>query len=148
MVYWLQFELYRSQHNNQLLVAPVGFDGVEIPIVDRREAFEAATAWLLDYVDRHQALYRPAIPADANAPGTHGGETFFACARRGLSGQPAVSASEAAAILGITRSRVGQLCSSGALESWREDAHRMVSLRSVEERLVLMGAAAPPTRPR
>ena len=54
-------------------------------------------------------------------------------------GVPAITASDAASLLGITRARIGQLCRAGTLESWKEGAHRMVSLRSVQERMAAQG---------
>lgn len=47
---------------------------------------------------------------------------------------PAVTAAEAARQLGVSSARVSQLCSAGALDSWRVGATRMVSVESIEYR--------------
>ena len=69
----------------------------------------------------------------------HGGRVVTIAIERSAMGVPAITASDAASLLGITRARIGQLCRAGTLESWKEGAHRMVSLRSVQERMAAQG---------
>ena len=49
---------------------------------------------------------------------------------------PAISLSEAANILGVSVSRVSQLCLRGQLFSWKKNGKRLVSLESAESRLL------------
>lgn len=145
MVYGLQFEVYHSHHDDQLLVGPIGFDDVAIPVENAGEAYQAATEWLVDYVDKTLLRNGGIFPANGGASGSHGGDTFYVCTKSDLSSVPAVPAADAASILGVSRSRVAQLCSSGVLKSWREGAHRMVSVKSIQERLEAMGRLPSPT---
>ncbi len=141
MVYGLHFEIYRSQNNNQLIVGPMGFDDVAIPVENPRDAYRAATEWLVDYVDEVVLQRNRPFPTNEGLSCAHGGKAFYACTHGKLGALPAVIASDAAQILGVSRTRVGQLCDSGALENWKEDAHRMVTMRSIEARLAAMEAS-------
>lgn len=61
-----------------------------------------------------------------------------------LSDVPAVTASEAAEMLGVSTARVAQLCRDGSLNSWRIGSARMVSRDSIGCRLIAkLGAGRP-----
>lgn len=86
------------------------------------------------------------VAQDALAKGRDMPETSFGhVPRRGgtviaigvevaLSDVPAMTASEAARYLGVSRARITQLCKAGLLDSWRVGATRMVSVRSLDAR--------------
>ena len=59
---------------------------------------------------------------------------------------PAVTASEAAEMLGVSTARVAQLCRDGSLNSWKIGNTRMVSRDSIEYRLAAKPVAGRPPR--
>lgn len=63
-----------------------------------------------------------------------------------LSDVPAVTASEAAEMLGVSTARVAQLCRDGSLNSWRVGSARMVSRDSIRRRLIAKPGAGRPHR--
>ena len=63
-----------------------------------------------------------------------------------LSDVPAVTASEAADMLGVSTARVAQLCRDGSLNSWKVGSTRMVSRDSIECRLAARPGAGRPHR--
>ncbi len=135
MVYLQQFEFYASKDSEQAMVEPIGFEQDALPVNDLEEAAEAANDWLAKRIDDVLIQQMEPRPIELGAAAAHGGIVFSLVVKRSLKSIPAVSASEAATILGVSRSRVAQLCATGALESWREGSHRLVSVRSLESRL-------------
>ena len=63
-----------------------------------------------------------------------------------LSDVPAVTASEAAEMLGVSTARVAQLCRDGSLNSWRVGSARTVSRDSIKCHLVAKPGAGRPRR--
>ena len=139
MVYLGEFELYSPDGENSMVLQPLGSEEASWLVSDLDEALGDATRWLADKVDRsiasRDALMLPACSGIAR----HGGRVVTIAIERSAMGVPAITASDAASLLGITRARIGQLCREGTLESWKEGAHRMVSLRSVQERMAAQG---------
>ncbi len=139
MQFAAEFELYRSEGGQGYTAEPLELKAVPAHGASRSEAMQAAHILLARIVDdailRNEHLPEPTF---CSAP-RHGGKIIYLSVERELSGVSAISASRAAEWLGISRSRVGQLCASGALESWREGPHRMVSVRSVLERAASQG---------
>ena len=64
----------------------------------------------------------------------------------GLSDIPAVTAAEAAEMLGVSTARVARLCRDGSLNSWRVGSARTVSRDSIKCRLVAKPGAGRPRR--
>lgn len=83
-----------------------------------------------DFLMRDEPI--PDLPL-GNEPG-QGGTIVVVSVDTSLADVPAMSSSEAARELGLSRQRVAQLCDAGMLESWRVGATRMVSVASVEAR--------------
>lgn len=138
MVYLHEFEFYTAESTNQAMVEPLGFEQDALPIDGLSEAVEAAHEWLTSRID--DVLVQQRVPRKEELGGAakHNGYVFSVGVTRSLGSIPAVTASDAATMLGISRSRVAQLCAAGALESWKEGAHRMVSMRSLESRMSSM----------
>lgn len=63
-----------------------------------------------------------------------------------LSDVPAVTAAEAAEMLGVSTARVARLCRDGSLNSWRVGSARTVSRDSIKCRLVAKPGAGRPRR--
>ena len=64
----------------------------------------------------------------------------------GLSDIPAVTAAEAAEMLGANTARVARLCRDGSLNSWRVGSARTVSRDSIGCRLITKSGAGRPRR--
>lgn len=97
-----------------------------------------AIAMCVDYVRGYAQDFlvcdepMPSLPL-GNEP-KQGGSILVVSVDTSLADVPAMSSSEAARALGLSRQRVAQLCDAGLLESWRVGATRMVSVASVEAR--------------
>lgn len=63
-----------------------------------------------------------------------------------LSDIPAVTAAEAAEMLGVNTARVARLCRDGSLNSWRVGSARTVSRDSIGCRLITKSGAGRPRR--
>lgn len=64
----------------------------------------------------------------------------------GLSDIPAVTAAEAAEMLGVNTARVARLCRDGSLNSWRVGSARTVSRDSIGCRLIAKPGEGRPRR--
>lgn len=65
----------------------------------------------------------------------HGGKIISVAVSRKLNDIPAVTAVDAARMLGVSSARVSQLINAGLLDSWKDGTKRMVSKASIEARL-------------
>lgn len=131
---WMaEFELV-DDGGGMVEVWPVGLGGATEGR-DMRDAVEMAADWLTmaaqDYLMKGKPL--PELPLGTEP--TRGGKMVAVCVSTSLADIPAVSAADAARLLGVSTARVAQLCKAGLLESWRVGSARMVSLGSVEARL-------------
>ena len=99
------------------------------------DAVEMAADWLrmmvLDCLMRGEEV--PALPK-GNVP-LRGGSIVAIAVEASLAQVPAVTAHDAAGLLGVSMARVTQLCKAGRLDSWKVGRTRMVSLESIEARL-------------
>ena len=86
-----------------------------------------AEDWLIHGVE-------PPKPTFGNEP-ERGGRVILIGVDVSLASIPTVSASEAAARLGVSRPRVTQMLASGALVGWRDGRNTRVTIDSVNARL-------------
>ncbi len=102
---------------------------------DFDDAVEMSADWLrtiaLDYLMKGEEVPKPPL---RNAPQRGGGIVTIAV-EASLSDVPAVTATDAAGLLGVSTARITQLAKAGALDSWKVGRTRMVSLESVQLRL-------------
>ena len=102
---------------------------------DFDDAVEMAADWLktiaLDHLMKGDEV--PKIPL-GNQP-KRGGGIVVVAVEASLGDVPAITAAEAAGLLGVSTARVTQLAKAGALDSWKVGRTRMVSLESVQLRL-------------
>lgn len=102
---------------------------------DFDDAVEMAADWLrtvaLDLLMRGEDV--PKLPL-GNKPMRGGGIVVIAV-DASLKDVPAVTAAEAASLLGVSTARVTQLAKAGQLDSWKVGRTRMVSIESVQLRL-------------
>jgi excisionase family DNA binding protein len=130
-VYVCDFELL--DRGERVVALPVGIDGVTEGY-NFTDAIRMSADWLretaLDFLMRGEAW--PELPLGTEP--TSGGRMVTIAVEVGLGEVPAVTASEAAARLGVSTARIAQLCKAGLLDSWKVGRTRMVSLESVETR--------------
>lgn len=102
---------------------------------DLEDAVESAADWLVGMIDDCLVNGRELPHMTFGAEPAHGGRVIAVAVSRELSDIPAMTAADAARVLGVSAARVSQLVSAGLLDSWRDGAHRVVSRASVEARL-------------
>lgn len=99
------------------------------------DAVDMAADWLremvLDLLMRGEDV--PRFPL-GNVP-ERGGRIVAVAVEASLRDVPAVTAKEAAGLLGVSDARVAQLCKAHQLDSWKVGRTRMVSVESVQARL-------------
>ena len=136
------FELVNK--GQRVVAYPVGLGGVTEGY-DFDDAVRMAADWLketaLDFLMRDELW--PDLPL-ATSP-TRDGRMVTLAVDVSLEQEPAVTAAEAARMLGVSTARIAQLCASGALDSWKVGGSRMVRLECVKERA---DAEVTPGRPR
>ena len=113
---------------------------------DFDDAVVMAADWLremiLDTLARGEEV--PRFPL-GNEPRRGGGIVTMAV-EASLDDVPAITAKEAAGLLGVSDARVSQLCRDGSLDSWKVGRTRMVSLGSVQARLAEERVAGRPRK--
>lgn len=140
MTYVTEFEFCKEE-DGSVCADPLGYCTEQAWGDDLEDALEAAHEALSRTVDE-SLINGTRLPQwEIGHEARRGGQVIAVAVTRELSGIPAICAADAADVLGISRSRVGQLCRRGMLESWKEGRSRMVSLRSIHERLLSQRAA-------
>jgi excisionase family DNA binding protein len=113
---------------------------------DFDDAIEMAADWLktivLDYLMNGEEV--PNLPR-GNEP-KHGGGIITVAVDASLAEIPAVTAQEAAGLLGVSSARINQLVKAGYLDSWKVGRTRMVSIESIQARLADERKAGRPKR--
>ncbi len=113
---------------------------------DFDDAVEMSADWLrgiaLDYLMSGNIVPKPTL---GNAP-QRGGKILTIAVEASLSHVPAVTAAEAAELLGVSTARITQLAKAGALDSWKVGRTRMVSQDSVQLRLAEKRKAGRPRK--
>lgn len=112
---------------------------------DIAEASRMAADWLKGEVE-HALMCGTELPSPTfGNTQQHGGRVGVVAVEASLETVDCVTASEAADMLGVSRSRVSQMLASGQLEGWKRGASTFVTCASVRARL----AECPrPGRPR
>ena len=144
MIVIQEFEFYPDPEGGYV-VKPCGLDGAT-----EGDTYEDAVEMAVDWLRVH------ALTALERGVEFKGGGLGHAPSRGGtvvtlavcveLSDVPAVTASEAADMLGVSTARVAQLCRDGSLNSWKVGSTRMVSRGSIECRLAARPGAGRPHR--
>ncbi len=144
MIVMQEFEVYPDPEGGYA-VEPCGLDGATEGDT-YEEAVEMAVDWLrvhaLAALERGEEFGGGGL---GHAP-SHGGTVVTVATNVELSDIPAVTAAEAAEMLGVSTARVAQLCRDGSLNSWRVGSTRMVSRDSIECRLASKPEAGRPRR--
>lgn len=143
MVYIREFEFVEDE--GYVLAFPFGMEG-GTEGTDLLDAVKAASEWLqihaLNELENGRELPQGTL---GNKP-RRGGMVLAVTVTANLADVPAVTAVEAASMLGVSPARVKQLCDAGDLTSWTVGRTRMVSRDSVEYRLASEPKAGRPRR--
>ncbi len=131
MQYTYEFEMWRSEQN--WCLAPFGIPGATQGS-DVGDACESAADLLretiCDYLMRGE---EPPAPRFGNEP-ERGGIRVIVSVDASLADIPRMSASQAAAALGVSRSRISTMIGAGLLDGWRDGRNTYVTIASVEAR--------------
>ncbi|MEG0050332.1 MAG: helix-turn-helix domain-containing protein [Clostridia bacterium] len=133
MLYVYEFEFYKS--GNSVVAYP--FEVGEGTFGDDlRDAVECAADWLSGFINDHLVSGNPLPTPEFGHLPRFGGTIIAVAVDCDLSKIEAVSAADAARILGVSTARVAQMCEAGKLESWREGSSRRVTRGSLDARLL------------
>lgn len=142
MIYIREFEFYNS--DGCMLAVPCDMDGGTFGAT-LEDAAESAVDWLFETITDHLITNKAVPGGKLGHEPVHGGKVIAITVDASLGNVDAMTAADAARMLGVSTARVAQMCASGKLASWKDRSKRMVARRSVEARL----AEAPvPGRPK
>ena len=128
-----------------MLAVPFGMEGGTFGN-DFDDAVESAADWLMETA--RAAMMRGTelkTGGLGNSP-THGGRVVAIAVDCQLDPSQAVTAADAAKMLGVSTARIAQMCGSGMLASWKSGSKRMVSVASIEARLAARPRSGRPKR--
>lgn len=142
MIYIREFEIYEDE--GFFVADPLDMDGGTFGDTFE-DAVESASDWLRETAVDSMARGKRVQGGRLGGTPSHGGRVVAVSVDCDLSRVDAVTAADAARMLGVSSARVAQMCDSGRLASWKEGSRRMVMRRSVEAR---MAEKPGPGRPR
>ena len=99
------------------------------------DAVESAADYLACMVDDNLMGGIELAAQDFGHEPQYGGKIIAVAVSRELNDIPAVTAANAARMLGVSSARVSQLINAKLLDSWKDGTKRMVSKASIEARL-------------
>ena len=143
MLYIREFEFYESE--GCTLAYPCDMEGGTFGD-DLEDAVESASDWLRETVTDDLAHGRIPQGGRLGHEPEHGGRVIAVAVSCDLEHADAVTAADAARMLGISTARVAQMCGSGKLTSWKQGSRRMVMRSSVEARLAERPKAGRPRK--
>lgn len=143
MIYIREFEFFEDE--GMIVAVPFGLEGATCGS-DLQDAAQMASDWLKSTIEYE--LIRGEHPMSGtlgNAP-QNGGKVIAIAVDCDLSRVDAVTAADAARILGVSSARVAQMCKQGLLTSWKDGSRRMVLRESVKARLADAPKAGRPSK--
>ena len=140
-----EFELYRGQ--KQWIIEAYDLPACITQGEDVEDACESAADILREFA-REALMGGGKMPASTfgHEP-ANGGMNVVVSVEASLESVRKVSATEAARMLGVGRSRVTAMLNSGLLDGWRDGRNTWVTLDSIEARLVDTPKAGRPKKP-
>lgn len=133
MIYIREFEFYESE-SGSIVATPCDMKGGTFGS-DLRDAVESASDWLYETIMDNLAKGKTPEGGCFGHEPKHGGRIIAVSVNCDLARADAVTAADAARMLGISSARVAQMCESGKLTSWKDGTRRMVMRSSIEARL-------------
>ena len=143
MIYIREFEFYES--DGCMLACPCDMEGGTFGD-GLEDAVRSAADWLRETIT--DSLVRDEAPSGGklgHAP-RFGGRVIAVAVDCDLSRVDAVTAADAARMLGVSTARIAQMCESGRLTSWKQGTRRMVMRSSVEARMAEAPKAGRPRK--
>lgn len=134
MLYICEFEFYEDEEGTVIAECLNEWSGCTFGD-DLQDAVECAADWLAGMVDDALMNGKELPAASMGHKPVNGGRVIAVAVARELSDIKAVTAADAARMLGLSRARVTQLAKAGLLDSWVDGSKRMVSFDSVIARL-------------
>lgn len=145
MLYLREFEITEPDKDGLCAALPFGLPGATQG-EGFDEAMEMAADWLYHTVQddliRGEDVPEPRF---GNEP-ENGGRVVTIAVDVDLSRSDAVTAADAARMLGVSTARVAQMCESGKLTSWRDGSKRLILRDSVNARLAEAPKAGRPKK--
>ena len=132
MIYIREFEFYREE--GYVAACPCDMEGATFG-EDIEDAAVSAADWLYETVLDNLAHGRKTPGGKLDHKPKHNGRIIAIAVNADLSHANAVTAAEAAKLLGVSTARVAQMCENGKLTSWKQGSHRMIMCSSIEARL-------------
>ena len=165
MVFLCKFEIYRDR-SGMFRSVPFGLSG-EILGHNYRDVCERTVEWLKQQGETLLSEDKPlpelpignfpkgggrillvAVEADAQPQSSFAYGSLTGIPAVDPDAPPVVSASQAAELLGVSRSRISQMTRSGALEGFRRGRDAFVTVASIEARLAQPPRRGRPKRPK
>ena len=133
MLHVYEFELFEDE--GLILAFPFDFDGGTQGSTIA-EATEMAADWLKLEIE-HRLMNGEVVPEATlgHEPMREGGRILLVAVEASLDTVPAVTASEAAELLGVSRARVSQMLKTGQLKGFRRGRDSFITRYSVDARL-------------
>lgn len=134
MLYVYEFELFTGQ-DGWIIARPFDFEGATQG-ADVAEASEMAADWLRTEIE-YRLMDSRDIPEATlgHEPARKNGRNLLVAVEASLDGIPAVPASEAAKILGVSRARVSQMRKACLLQGFRKGRDTFITKDSIDARL-------------
>ena len=144
MFYLCEFELFPEE--GMVVAYPFGLEGATCG-ADFRDAAAMAADWLKGDADMRLMLGHelPELPI-GNEPRHKGGRILLVGVDASLENIDAVSAAEAAELLGVSRGRVTQMVAAGQLFGFKKGRNAYVSRNSLNARLAEAPKAGRPRK--
>ena len=133
MLHVHEFEVF--EEDGLLVALPFDFEG-GTQGMDTREVAEMAADWLKTEIEQ-RIINGEEIPSETlgHEPEHDGGRILIVAVDASLDTVDAVSASEAARMLGVTNGRVSQMVKAGQLQGFKRGRDAYVTLASGEQRI-------------
>ena len=143
MIYIREFEFYES--DGCMLACPCDMEGGTFGD-SLEDAVQSATDWLRETITDSLVRDEAASGGKLGHAPRFGGRVIAVAVDCDLSRVDAVTAADAARMLGVSTARIAQMCESGRLTSWKQGTRRMVMRSSVEARMAEKPKAGRPRK--
>ena len=143
MIYIREFEFYES--DGCMLACPCYMEGGTFGD-SLEDAVQSAADWLRETITDSLVRDEAASGGKLGHAPRFGGRVIAVAVDCDLSRVDAVTAADAARMLGVSTARIAQMCESGRLTSWKQGTRRMVMRSSVEARMAEAPKAGRPRK--
>lgn len=132
MLYLREFEFYED--DGYVIAEPFGL-GAGTFGDDFEDALDSAADYMRTVIEDLLIDGKEVPKPSFGNKASHNGRIVVMAVDCDLARVDAVSAADAARMLGVSRARVTQMCKAGLLQSWRDGGKRLITRDSVKARL-------------